>query len=338
MTTDVKKLVVHYVDKKDDDTQIHLRNDEMVINDKVAVFIEQLHHAYNGKPGKGYCAFSGDKNSVVASAMQSYRNDELGFWHMTEQASTVLKEELDKYAFSETGYLVFCHYQYVATDYMLIAMINIKEHYSMTSELDLAASRHLDISRMQLAARIDLTAWDTQANDNRYISFIKGRAGRKVADFFLDFLGCEEGIDSKQQSQVMLSAVEDYLSEQQFDKSEKDDLRKQVFDYCNDCVTTGEDASVSELSATLTKGDDSPFDSFCKEQSYDLEETFPVDKKTVTSMVKFSGLGGGVSVSFERKHLGERVTYNEATDTLVIKGIPPNLKDQLQRFMESESE
>ena len=70
----------------------------------------------------------------------------LGFWHMTEQATTVLKEELNKYAFNETGYLIFCHYQYVATDYMLIAMINIKEHYSMTSELDLASSRHLDIS------------------------------------------------------------------------------------------------------------------------------------------------------------------------------------------------
>ncbi len=45
MTIDVKKLVVHYVDKKDDDTQIHLRNDEMAVNEKVAVFIEQLHHA-----------------------------------------------------------------------------------------------------------------------------------------------------------------------------------------------------------------------------------------------------------------------------------------------------
>jgi nucleoid-associated protein len=32
-------------------------------------------------------------------------------------------------------------------------------------------------------------------------------------------------------------------------------------------------------------------------------------------------MGGGVSVSFEREHLGERVIYNEATDTLVIKGI-----------------
>ena len=94
----------------------------------------------------------------------------------------------------------------------------------------------------------------------------------------------------------------------------------------------------SAKSRWLTKGDDNPFESFCKEQSYDLEESFPVDKKTVTSMVKFSGLGGGVSISFERKHLGERVTYNEATDTLVIKGIPPNLKDQLQRFMEQEQD
>ena len=334
MSIEVNKLVVHYVDKQDEDTQIHLRNDEMQVNDRVNVFIEQLHHAYNGKPGKGYCAFSGDKNSQVSAAMQSYRNDELGFWHMTEQATEVLKEELNKYAFNETGYLVFCHYQYVATDYILIALINIKDHYSITSELDLSSSRHLDISRMQLAAKIDLSAWDTQPDDARCISFIKGRAGRKVADFFLDFLGCEEGIDPKQQSQVMLEAVEDYLSEQQFDKQEKDTLRKEVFDYCNDCVASGEDANIETLSETLSKSGDTQFDDFYKDQDYALEESFPVDKKTVTSMVKFSGLGGGVSIGFERKHLGERVTYNAATDTLTIKGIPPNLKDQLQRHYE----
>ncbi|MCF6435258.1 MULTISPECIES: nucleoid-associated protein YejK [Pseudoalteromonas] len=334
MSIEVNKLVVHYVDKHDEDTQIHLREDEMQINDKVNVFIEQLHHAYNGKPGKGYCAFSGEKNSQVSAAMQSYRNNELGFWHFTQQATEVLKEELNKYAFNEVGYLVFCQYQYVATDYVLIALINIKEHYSITSELDLSASRHLDISRMQLAARIDLTAWDTQPDDARYISFIKGRAGRKVADFFLDFLGCEEGIDPKQQSQVMLDAVEDYLSEQQFNKQEKDTLRKEVFDYCNDCVASGEDANIESLSETLSKSSDAPFDDFYKEQGYDLAESFPVDKKTVSTMVKFSGLGGGVSVGFERKHLGERVVYDARNDTLTIKGIPPNLKDQLQRFYE----
>jgi nucleoid-associated protein len=338
MSIEVNKLVVHYVDKQDEETQIHLREDEMQVNDRVAVFIEQLHHAYNGKPGKGFCAFDPDKDSRVASAMQSYRNNELAFWHLTQQATEVLKEELNKYAFNETGYLVFCHYQYVASDYLLIAMINIKEHYSITSELDLAASRHLDISRMQLAARIDLTAWDTQADENRYISFIKGRAGRKVADFFLDFLGCAEGIDPKQQSQTMLHAVEDYLAEQQFGKEEKDAIRKEVFDYCNDCINSGEDADVESLSDTVSKSADVQFEDFYKQQGYELEESFPLDKKTVTTMVKFSGLGGGVSVGFERKHLGERVLYDPQSDTLTIKGVPPNLKDQLEKFYQQESE
>lgn len=40
MIIDVKKLVVYYVDKKDDDIDIYLCNDEMVVNDKVVVFIE----------------------------------------------------------------------------------------------------------------------------------------------------------------------------------------------------------------------------------------------------------------------------------------------------------
>jgi nucleoid-associated protein len=333
MTTEVQKLVVHYVDKKDEKIEIHLRNDEMIVNDKVNIFIEQLHHAYNGKPGKGFCGFSGEKNGTVATAMQSYRMGDLHFWNMTEQATEILKEELNKYAFNETGYLIFCHYQYVATDYMLIAMVNIKDHYSITSELDLAASRHLDISKMQLAARIDLQQWSADPESNRYISFIKGRAGRKVADFFLDFLGCEEGIDAKQQSAVMLEAVEDYLSEQEYDKQEKTDLRKQVFDYCSDCVTTGSDAQVDALSDTISKGDGVDFDTFYKEQSYELEESFPVDKKTVASMVKFSGMGAGVSISFERKHLGERIHYNEHSDTLTIQGVPPNLKEQLQKYL-----
>ncbi|MEO2266565.1 nucleoid-associated protein YejK [Pseudoalteromonas pernae] len=332
MTTEVKKLVVHYVDKEDENTQIHLRNDEMPINERVNIFIEQLHHAYNGKPGKGFCAFSEEKSSVVASCMQSYRNHEMGFWHVTEKAADVLKEELDKYAFNETGYLIFCHYQYVATDYILIALLNIKEHYSITTELDLASSRHLDITRMQLAARIDLQAWDTQADENRYISFIKGRAGRKVADFFLDFLGCEEGIDPKQQSRSMLTAVEDYLSDQGLDKAEKDERRKEVFDYCNDRINSGEDANLEEIGSVISKDDESSFNDFYQQQNYDIAESFPVDKKTVTGMVKLSGMGGGVSVGFERKHLGERVIYDPVNDTLTIKGVPPNLKDQLDQL------
>ena len=38
-----------------------------------------------------------------------------------------------------------------------------------------------------------------------------------------------------------------------------------------------------------------------------------------------------MSLNFDRKLLGEKVFYDEANDTLTIKGIPANLRDQLSR-------
>ena len=60
-----------------------------------------------------------------------------------------------------------------------------------------------------------------------------------------------------------------------------------------------------------------------------MEESFQADRGMLKTLAKFSGQGGGMTISFDRKHYGDRITYNAETDTLVIKGIPPNLKDQL---------
>ena len=47
------------------------------------------------------------------------------------------------------------------------------------------------------------------------------------------------------------------------------------------------------------------------------------------------GAGGGLSLNFDAMLLGERVFYDPETDTLTIKGTPPNLKDQLTRRLGS---
>jgi nucleoid-associated protein len=36
-------------------------------------------------------------------------------------------------------------------------------------------------------------------------------------------------------------------------------------------------------------------------------------------------------LSFERELLGDRISYDASSDTLMIRGIPPNLKDQLTK-------
>jgi nucleoid-associated protein len=143
-------------------------------------------------------------------------------------------------------------------------------------------------------------------------------------------LGCEELVDIKQQNKQLLSSVDDYLAAEQMDATEKQATRKTVSEYYKEKLDAGEDIQLKELADKLPKepdGDD--FYQFVANSESPIEETFQADRSVLKTLAKFSGQGGGISLSFERNLYGERVHYDAGSDTLMIKGIPPNLKDQL---------
>ena len=76
---------------------------------------------------------------------------------------------------------------------------------------------------------------------------------------------------------------------------------------------------------------DQNFAQFTEDKGYELAETFPADRSTLRQLMKYAGSGGGMTINFDAKLLGERIFWDPATDTLTIKGTPPNLRDQLQR-------
>lgn len=338
MSVDVHALAINFIEANESaQLTAHFRQDLLSITSQVAVLLEQLHLAYNGKPAKGYASFSSDKAAQMLEPLGAWQHGEKSFLSLAEHATAALVVELTKHQIPETGYLMLCHYRYLANEYLFVALLGSKEHFSLTSDLQLASSKHLDIARMQLAARIDLTELATAPEQGKYISFIRGRAGRKVADFFLDFLGAAEGVDPKVSSKVVLASVEEYLSASDYDAGEKNDVRKQVYQYCEERAKQGQDVRLDELSATVDSSDDNAFIRYCQEQDIAVAEEFPVDVKELKTLVKFSGAGAGLSLSFEQKLLGERVQYDAERDVLVIKGTPPNLRDQLQKFIRGYS-
>ncbi len=133
----------------------------------------------------------------MALPLAQWQAQERSFLQLAEQATSQLVVQLVQHQIQETGYFMLCHYRYLATEYVLVTLLGSKDYFSVTPDLLLSTDQHLDIARMQLAARIDLTEYQTSPEQNKYISFIRGRAGRKVADFFLDFLGCAEGVIAK---------------------------------------------------------------------------------------------------------------------------------------------
>lgn len=331
MSLHLSNVILHQLCKNDnDELMVNYRTQSLDNDTSTENLVSELHRVFNAKAGKGFGSFKAD--SDVQRWLQALRKGEQDFYTFSQQSAECLKQELIKYPFADEGILVLAEYQSLATHYLFIGLLPLNQSLKVTEGLDISATDYLDINKMDIAARVDLSSFETDKSSNRYLSYIKGRVGRKVSDFFLDFLQAEVGLDPKQQNQVLMQAVEDFCSDAKLEKEEAISYKKQVYDYCNDQIKSGDEVQVKELSSELPASHEgTSFLEFTREHGYQLEESFPGDRATVRKLTKYVGAGGGLNISFDSLLMGERVFYDPETDTLTIKGTPPNLRDQLTR-------
>ena len=338
MSITVNQIVLHQLVKhaENETTTMEsvLRDELLTITPEVEQMMLQLHQGYQNK-GKAFGVFQ--ENSIFAQDLNRLLENEINFLDFSQQSTKLLAQELGKYNFADSGTLILCQYNFLATDYLFIALLDSRISMLVDENLEIRRTEYLDITQFDIAARINLTDLQVNANSNRYLTFIKGRVGRKISDFFMDFLGAEEGLNPQVQNQCLLQAVSDYCEQGELNKEQTQAVKKQVFEYCKGQLASGDEIALTELSANLPTLNERPFVTFTEEQDYGLEETIPPVRSALKTLTKFSGSGQGVTLSFDADLLNNRIEWDPLTDTLTIKGIPPNLKDQLQKALKCDN-
>ena len=338
MSITVNQIVLHQLVKhaENETTSMEsvLRDELLTITPEVEQMMLQLHQGYQNK-GKAFGVFQ--ENSIFAQDLNRLLENEINFLNFSQQSTKLLAQELGKYNFADSGTLILCQYNFLATDYLFIALLDSRISILVDENLEIRRTEYLDITQFDIAARINLTDLQVNANSNRYLTFIKGRVGRKISDFFMDFLGAEEGLNPQVQNQCLLQAVSDYCEQGELNKEQTQAVKKQVFEYCKGQLASGDEIALTELSANLPTLNERPFVTFTEEQDYGLEETIPPVRSALKTLTKFSGSGKGVTLSFDADLLNNRIEWDPLTDTLTIKGIPPNLKDQLQKALKCDN-
>ena len=338
MSITVNQIVLHQLVKhaENETTMMEsvLRDELLTITPEVEQMMLQLHQGYQNK-GKAFGVFQ--DNSIFAQDLNRLLENEINFLNFSQQSTKLLAQELGKYNFADSGTLILCQYNFLATDYLFIALLDSRISMLVDENLEIHRTEYLDITQFDIAARINLTDLQVNANSNRYLTFIKGRVGRKISDFFMDFLGAEEGLNPQVQNQCLLQAVSDYCEQGELNKEQTQAVKKQVFEYCKGQLASGDEIALTELSANLPTLNERPFVTFTEEQDYGLEETIPPVRSVLKTLTKFSGSGKGVTLSFDADLLNNRIEWDPLTDTLTIKGIPPNLKDQLQKALKCDN-
>lgn len=338
MSITVNQIVLHqlvkHAENETSTMESVLRDELLTITPEVEQMMLQLHQGYQNK-GKAFGVFQ--ENSIFAQDLNRLLENEINFLNFSQQSTKLLAQELSKYNFADSGTLILCQYNFLATDYLFIALLDSRISMLVDENLEIHRTEYLDITQFDIAARINLTDLQVNANSNRYLTFIKGRVGRKISDFFMDFLGAEEGLNPQVQNQCLLQAVSDYCEQGELNKEQTQAVKKQVFEYCKGQLASGDEIALTELSANLPTLNERPFVTFTEEQDYGLEETIPPVRSALKTLTKFSGSGKGVTLSFDADLLNNRIEWDPVTDTLTIKGIPPNLKDQLQKALKCDN-
>lgn len=334
MSITVKQIVLHQLIKHQKENTIELetllRSEPLLVTPEVEQMMLHLHQGYQNKT-KAYGIFQ--ESSIFAQNLNRLLENETDFLPFSHQSAKMLAKELEKYTFADSGTFVLCQYNFLATDYLFIALLDSRASMLVDENLEIHRTQYLDLTQFDIAARINLTDLKVDAESNRYLTFIKGKVGRKIADFFMDFLGAEEGLNPQTQNQCLLQAVSDYCEQSELTTEQSQAVKKQVFEYCKGQMNAGEEIELQELSDSLPTLNERSFAEFTQDQEYGLEEHIPPVRSALKGLTKFSGSGKGITISFDADLINQRVIWDEINDTLTLKGLPPNLKDQLQRWL-----
>ncbi|WP_225775206.1 nucleoid-associated protein YejK [Pseudomonas sp. Marseille-Q5115] len=330
----IRHCIVHLIDKKPDGTPavLHARDQALEHTQALDDMLADLNESYNAKQGKAWGFFHAESGAYPFSGwLKAYLEEEQDFTAFSRVAVEHLQKLMEESNLSVGGHVLFAHYNQGMTDYLAIALLHHSDGVAVTEELDVTPSRHLDLGQLHLAARINLSEWKNNQQSKQYISFIKGKNGKKVSDYFRDFIGCQEGVDGPGETRTLLKAFSDYVESEDLPEEAAREKTKTLVDYATSQTRMGEPVELQELSGLIDEDRPRAFYEHIRNKDYGLSPEIPADKRTLNQFRKFTGRAEGLSISFEAHLLGSKIEYDEAAGTLTIKGLPTQLTDQLKR-------
>lgn len=330
----IRHCIIHQIDKKPDGSPavLHVSDTELVESQARDDLMSQLNESYNTTAGKGWGFFQSESGAHPLSGwLNKYLTGSSDFLEFSTLAVEHLTRLMEESNLTTGGHALFCHYQQGLTEYLVIALVQETEAVTMTEELRLMTAKRLDLDHIRLATRINLSEWKNNPQSKQYISYLKGKQGRRINEYFRDFIGCQEGVDGPGETRTLLKAFSDFVTAEDMHEDSAREKTSTLVSYSMAQAKIGEPITLNELSELIDEDRPKAFYDFIRNKDYGLSAEIPADKRTLNQFRRFTGRTEGLSISFEAHMLGSKVEYDKTVDTLTLRGLPTQLIDQLKR-------
>lgn len=328
----IKNIIVHLLNKKPDsgESLLLLSDEALAAAHSLDSFLDDLNKIYNSKSNKIFGAFQKDlETQSLQQCLSDYIEQTTAFVEMSQQAMALLKQTIDKANKATGGYVVFVHYALFGSEFMMIAILNNTDGISVSQSLEISSIDYLDLSRLHLAARIDLTQWQQEPDSERYISMVRAKESHKLSEYFRHFIGSDESIDSGSETAALFSAVNQYCNDEISEDNEKALIKKKAAKFCIEQADTGQNMNLKDFSSYVNDTAVDDFLNYVKNEQFELSSEIAPNKFVARRFNKLSGRNARLSISFNEDMLGNDVIYNAEKGTLTFSELPDSLISQL---------
>lgn len=295
--------------------------------------VAELQQTYNKKQDKRYGLFNTepteDNSAHFPDRLADYLAGTLDFTRLSGYLLEQLKDQLNQAGALSGGYVLCTDYQQGMSRCLLLCLLSSHISVTVTQDLTITDCSYLDTSRMPLACRINMTDWQANPDGGRYLSFLRPRGGRRLTEAFQQAIGCSETSGSKEDADTLMGAVQDYCREAPAEN--RNEVKRQVYEYCQDRLDQGQAISLSELTGHLSTTGSDDFAHFVTAHDHDISQSITPQRRSLKQLIRYSGRSKGLNLSFDAALLGSQIHYDPENDQLVISAIPDSLKAQLKQ-------
>lgn len=314
---------------------LQLRDELFDIHGKLEELAYEVKTQFIRKGGKTYGRFSEDIGEYPLPAwLGDYRDERLSFLSFTQKAMQAFQQALEKADSLLDAYLLFVEEKLEAGDTLSVYLIEHQSGIYLDGTLALDDSLYLDTSGFTLAAKIQLQDWEND-NSSTYLTLMRARGDKDIADAFTQFIAFSDKQDIKQETAEFLKVVDDFS--QTLEEETAKITRAKVVNYCLEQNKAGKPVAIAELSSTLAEEvksyEPERFVRYVESSKPEIKPEFIPHAGQIRSYVRISGRNDSLSMSFASDCLGREIEYDPEQDILTIRNLPPALKARLIKHL-----
>lgn len=308
----------------------------------------------NSNEGPGYSLFETAKNQLSRSAsknfgffdnqgehkqlqglLKSYQENSIDFASFANKAGEQLQIQLELSETPFTAVLLFAQETILGQEHIYILWLPTSEVIQTGPNLEPYTSEIIEPNKVQYALRLNLDEWDDDES-NKYLTILSSRGTKDIAEAFLRFNNFSEGIDTKKQTTEFLDIIDAYGKE--LDEEQSKEMKTIVIDYCVDQDKIGSPVALDEVSELVSQNEPTKFIEYVHTKQEQPQAELHTDRAALRKYMRFSGRDNSLSISFSAGRYGDDITYDPASDSLIIKKLPKNLKSQFSRYGNKQSD